>query len=87
MTLEKYFREKIAENERITDIGNYWDNKGQNEIDLIALNKLDKTALIAEIKRNPQKINPTILEKKVETIKKELSTYQVKLKGFSMEDM
>ena len=87
LTLEKYFREKIAESERVTDMGNYWDNKGQNEIDLIALNKLDKTALIAEIKRNPQKINLAILEEKVKTIKKELSSYQVKLKGFSIEDM
>jgi uncharacterized protein len=87
LTLEKYFREKIAENERVTDIGNYWDNKGQNEIDLIALNKLDKTAIIAEIKRNPQKIDRAILEKKVKTIQKELSIYDVELKGLSMEDM
>jgi len=87
LTLEKYFREKIAESERVTDIGNYWDNKGQNEIDLIALNKLDKTALIAEIKRNPQKIDLTLLEEKVKTIQKELSKYKVELKGFSMEDM
>ena len=87
LTLEKYFREKIAESERVTDIGNYWDNKGQNEIDLIALNKLDKTAIIAEIKRNPQKINRAILEEKVKTIHKELSTYKVELKGLSMADM
>ena len=87
LTLEKYFREKIAESERVTDIGNYWDNKGQNEIDLIALNKLDKTALIAEIKRNPEKINRALLEDKVKTIHKELSTYNVELKGLSMADM
>ncbi len=87
LTLEKYFREKIAESERITDIGNYWDNKGQNEIDLIALNKLDKTATIAEVKRNPQKINRAILQEKVKTIHKELSTYKVELKGLSMADM
>jgi len=87
LTLEKYFWEKIAESERVTDIGNYWDNKGQNEIDLIALNKLDKTALIAEIKRNPQKINRAILEEKVKTIHIELSTYKVELKGLSMADM
>ena len=87
LTLEKYFREKIAESERVTDIGSYWDNKGQNEIDLIALNRLDKTALIAEIKRNPQKINPKKLEEKVKTIEKELSAYHIELKGYSMEDM
>ena len=33
--LERYFRDMIAESEDITDIGNYWDNKGENEIDLM----------------------------------------------------
>ena len=28
LVLEKYFRSKIAEEERITGIGSYWDNKG-----------------------------------------------------------
>ncbi len=87
LILEKYFREKMAESERVTDIGNYWDNKGQNEIDLIALNKLDKTATIVEIKRNPQKINLTALEEKSKSIHKELSAYKVEFKGLSMEDM
>jgi len=54
---------------------------------LIALNRLDKTALIAEIKRNPQKINLKGLEEKVKTIKNELSAYHIELKSYSMEDM
>lgn len=52
LVLEKYFRSKIAEEERITGIGSYWDNKGENEIDVIAINDLDKTAIVAEVKRN-----------------------------------
>ncbi len=85
--LERYFREKIAETEDITDIGNYWDKKGENEIDLIALNRFENKALIAEIKRNPHKINMAILSEKVTTIKKNLSHYTVELKGLSMLDM
>lgn len=85
--LERYFREKIAETEDITDIGNYWDKKGENEIDLIALNRFENKALIAEIKRNPHKINMAILSEKVTTIKKNLSHYAVELKGLSMLDM
>ena len=57
LVLEKYFRSKIAEEERITGIGSYWDNKGENEIDVIAINDLDKTAIVAEVKRNPKKID------------------------------
>jgi len=87
LLLEKYFREKMAERERVTEIGNYWDTKGQHEIDLIALNTLDKTATVVEIKRNPQKINLSALKEKATVIHKELSPYKVEFKGLSMEDM
>jgi len=87
MLIEKYFREKIAENERVTNVGSYWDNKGENEIDLIALNSLDKTALVAEIKRNPKKIDMALLEAKAQTVKKELGKYKVAFSGFSLNDM
>ncbi|MDR2950950.1 MAG: DUF234 domain-containing protein, partial [Prevotella sp.] len=85
--LEKYFRAKMAEEERITAIGSYWDNKGENEIDLIALNDLDKTAIVADIKRNPKKIDINLLQKKADSIKKELAKYDVELRGLSMDDM
>ncbi len=86
LILEKFFREKIAESERVTHIGSYWDNKGENEIDLIALNELDKTAIVADIKRNPKKIDMNQLRTKAGSIK-ELSEYNVELRGLSMDDM
>jgi AAA+ ATPase superfamily predicted ATPase len=85
--LEKYFRAKMAEEERITAIGSYWDNKGENEIDLIALNDLDKTAIVAEVKRNPKKIDMTLLQAKADSIKKELAKYELELRGLSTNDM
>ncbi len=87
LVLEQYFREKITADERVTAIGGYWDNKGMNEIDLIALNDLDKTALIAEVKRNPKKIDMKLLAAKADSLKKELAGYTLTLKGFSLEDM
>lgn len=87
LILEKYFLAKTVEEERVTMIGRYWDNKGLNEIDLIALNDLDKTAIIAEVKRNPKKIDLNLLQAKVDFIKKELSKYKVLLKSLSLEDM
>jgi hypothetical protein len=77
LVLEKYFREKIAESQRVTSIGGYWDSKGENEIDLIALNDLDKTALVGEVKRNPKKIDLTALAVKADAIKRELAKYRV----------
>jgi hypothetical protein len=87
LLLEKYFRTKMAEEERITAIGSYWDNKGLNEIDLIALNDLDKTAIVAEVKRNPKKIDLSLLQTKADSIKKELAKYKVELRGLSLNDM
>jgi AAA+ ATPase superfamily predicted ATPase len=87
LVLERYFREKIAESERVTAIGNYWDSKGENEIDLIALNDLDKTAIVAEVKRNSQKIDLAALAVKASSIKKELAKHRVELKGYSLDDM
>lgn len=85
--LEKYFRAKMVEEERITAIGSYWDSKGENEIDLIALNDLDKTAIVAEVKRNPKKIDMALLQAKADSIKKELAKYEVELRGLSMNDI
>jgi AAA+ ATPase superfamily predicted ATPase len=87
LVLESYFRQKFAEEEQITAIGNYWDTKGENEIDLIALNDFEKTAVIAEIKRNHKKIDLQDLAIKANSIQKYLSKYQVALKSLSMNEM
>ena len=48
---------------------------------------LDKTAVVAEIKRQRRKFSPTELAKKVVTLNKELSDYTITQRGLSMEDM
>ena len=57
-----------------------------NEIDLIAIEKLDRRATIEEVKRNKEKYNPQKLEKKYERIKHNLRGYKVELIGLSMEE-
>lgn len=87
LLLENYFRTKFAEEKLLTNIGNYWDNKGENEIDLIAINDFDKTAVVAEIKRNPKKISLQILAMKTSTIQKQLAKYKVSFQSLSMNDL
>ena len=88
LVLEQYFRQRIAEEECITAVGNYWDRQGNNEIDLIALNDIDRTALVAEVKRNPERYKEHVLKEKFETIRREFTKYkEVKLIGLSMKDM
>jgi AAA+ ATPase superfamily predicted ATPase len=85
--LENYFREKITEEAQITNIGGYWDKKGGNEIDIIALNDMEKNATVFEVKRKARKINLALLALKAEKIRQELPDYDVKVQGLSMADM
>ena len=86
MLLERYFRQMYGEKERVTEVSHWWDSQGENEIDLIAIEKLDRRATIAEVKRNKEKYNPQKLEKKYERIKHNLRGYKVELIGLSMEE-
>ena len=87
IVLEKYFRQQYGERERVTEVSHWWDSKGENEIDLIAIEKLDHRATVAEVKRNPRKFSANTLEEKYQYIKSHLRGYQVELKGLSMDDM
>lgn len=60
--LERYFSGKFAETGLYTRIGAWWDRKGENEIDLVALNEFEDRMVIAEVKRNKEKIIPRILQ-------------------------
>ena len=85
--LEKYFRELAGEQPRTTQVGHWWDNKGENEIDLIALEDLDKKAVIAEVKRNPRKYSEASLREKAKYVLPYLKGYEVEYRGYSMDDM
>ena len=91
LMLERYFRGKYIEAGQYTDIGGFWDRKGENEIDLIAVNEFDRTIDFAEIKRNPERIDWGLLKQKGErfliTCDKKLREYTVSYKGLSLEDM
>ena len=87
LVLEQFFRQKWMEEERVTLVGNYWDRRGQNEIDMIALNEIDKTAVVAEIKRQRKKFSPAELDEKVAVLSKELAKYNVRQIGLCMDDM
>lgn len=87
-TLEQYFQAKTMETGMYTQVGNWWDRKGLNEIDMIALNEFDHTALAAEIKRNPKKISMSELESKLDSLpKSDFGRYSFELTGLSIEDM
>ena len=87
-TLERYFQDKVMETEQFTQVGNWWDRKGQNEINLIAINEFTHTGIIAEIKRNPHKISLSKLQEKMAVLpKKDFGEYELLPKALSLNDM
>ena len=86
-TLEHYFHAKYMESGAFTITGNWWDRKGENEIDLIAVNEFDKTGVIAEIKRNRNRIDMEELERKSMSLPSSFKKFNFKLQALSIEDM
>lgn len=87
-TLERYFQDKLMETERFTQVGNWWDRKGQNEIDIIAINEFDHTGIVAEVKRNSQRLSMAKLQEKVSVLPgRDFGEYTFEQTAFSLENM
>ena len=85
--LEAYLTRRIREEWEYTEVGGYWNRKGDVEIDIVVMDSLTKKARLIEVKRNPEKLDMGKLGKKAETLNPELSGYDVELMGISMKDM
>ena len=87
-TLEHYFQAKLMESGRFTQVGNWWDRKGENELDIVAINEFDHTGIVAEVKRNLKKVSMARLEEKLSALPKEsFGKYHLALQAFSLEDI
>ena len=85
--MEKYFIEKLKASGNYSAIGTYLVKGNQNEIDIVAINDDEKKMLIAEVKRNPRKIDISLLEGKAQKLLQKHKGYEIQFKGYSMEDM
>lgn len=86
--LERYFREKIMKEENLSAIGSYWESGNKNEIDIVAINEYEKIAIIAEVKRQKNKISLDNLREKARSlVNKELVGYKIEYRALSIEDM
>ena len=85
--LERLFQEQLAATGKYSVIGNYWESGNKNEIDIVALNELDKTALIIEVKRNPKNIRLSKLKDKAVRLEQQLKGYTIEYRGLSLEDL
>lgn len=87
--LETLFKAIIIESKQFNNIGSYWNNKGEDEIDIVAINDLDKEILIAEVKRQYKKYSEPKLILKSKSLLQNLNKkgYKVSYRGFSLDNL
>lgn len=88
--LEAWFRDKLAATGGYTRIGYWHDRRGENEIDIIAVDDLERRAEIYEVKRQARDIDLAVLRAKADAFLKttgQLKGYEIRFGGLSIEDM
>ncbi len=85
--LEKLFIELIKSKQRYTTIGNYWERGNKNEIDIVAVDEIDKKLLICEVKLSPKRLNRDILIQKSVNLIRKFEGYEVEYQLLSVEDI
>ena len=90
-TLERYFRQKLAEDGGFREIGSWWVPKlglEASEIDIVGIRSDNKSALVAEVKRQKRNYDHKRFMEKVGRITTTaLAGYEVETRLFTMEDM
>lgn len=85
--LEKYFTDKMMQDGVYSDIGTYWEKGNNNEIDIVAVNEFEKRLVLAEVKRNKDKIKMNILQQKASSLVKNFSKYSIEYIPLSLDEM
>jgi uncharacterized protein len=85
--LEKFFKELIAIQGKYNLIGSYWEKNNDNEIDIVAIDDINKNILFAEVKHNPKKINIGILKTKSLKLLKDYPNYECQWVGLSFDNV
>ena len=87
--LEKWFRESLMETGKYREIGAWWDSKGvQNEVDIIAIELVQKQAFVAEVKRQRKSFHEGAFLDKVDHLQTAiLHGYTITTACLTLEDM
>jgi hypothetical protein len=85
--LEKYFIEKLKREKKYNLIGTYWEKNNENEIDIVAVNDIEKKVLFCEVKRKANNIDLGKLKAKSARLLPNFQGYQGSYQGYSLEDI
>ena len=85
--LEKCFQELLAEAGNYNRIGSYWERGNQNEIDLVAVNDVERTITIADIKSSRSRLSVEGLKRRAQGLLASYPRHRPVWLGLSVENM
>jgi len=85
--LERCFHELLADTGKFNQIGSYWERGNLNEIDLVAINDMKKSIVLADIKLNKAKLNIKALKVKAVDLLASYPGYDVEWVGLSLDNI
>jgi AAA+ ATPase superfamily predicted ATPase len=85
--LEKLCVDHFKEQQQFTQIGSYWERGNQNEIDIVAIDELEKTLMICEVKLAKKRLDQSALEAKAKKLLADYPHYDIQWKLLSLEDV
>jgi len=85
--LEWFYHDLFAATGNYNLIGSYWERDNQNEIDLVAVNDIKKTIVLADIKLDKARISLANLRKRSERLLAGYRRYQPEFIGLSLADI
>jgi AAA+ ATPase superfamily predicted ATPase len=85
--LEKLYQEIFVEGLQFNLIGNYWERGNRNELDIVAVDDLEKKLVIAEVKMNRDKVRITGVKEKAVKLLKSYPGYEVEFLGLGMQTL
>ena len=89
LMMERYFMKKFQEEGRYI-VGKWWDRKGENEIDLIVVDPIQKEAWMYELKKQRYRYKENDFREKVDKVLEqtpELRRMTIHVGSLSLEDM
>ncbi len=85
--LEKLFRELLKEKQIYTSIGDYWERGNKNEIDIVAVDEIEKKLLLCEVKLSAKRLSYDALVLKSVNLLRKYKGYEVEYRLLSVEDI
>lgn len=85
--LEKLFIEQMKEKQIYTTIGSYWERNNQNEIDIVAVDDIEKKLLMCEVKLKEKRLNYNELVLKSQKLIQKYKGYSVEYRLLSLNDV